>query len=80
MTFGDKTKKPEQHIYQPTLEVTGHISFHVTGPDVDKIDWHGMLENLQEEFNFVITGGNVNIYYTQDKTSDHTAPLKKGTS
>lgn len=46
------------------MEKTAHISFHITGPDVDKIDWLMVIQNeLDDDCDFTVTHGNVNIYY-----------------
>lgn len=68
MTFGDKTKKePELHEYQDKLIETGHFSIHITGLGVSKLDLMAEMYALAEEFNFKITSGNFNIYYTEGK-------------
>ena len=57
MSFGEKVKKEEK------IEKTAHISFHITGEGVDQIDFYTDMEAVAKEFNFIITSGNVNIYY-----------------
>ena len=61
MNFGDKTKKKEKEETTIYLEKTAHISFHVTGNGVDLIDWLSCIKDQGEDF--IITHGNVNIYY-----------------
>jgi len=74
MSFGEKVKKettPEFHDYEKDkelvkIEKTACISFHITGPNVDLIDWHTVIQNELSNPD-TITSGNVNIYYTKKK-------------
>lgn len=61
MSFGEKVKKEEK------IEKTAVVTFHITGEGVDQIDFHADMETVAKEFNFIITHGNVNIYYTKKK-------------
>lgn len=64
----DKAKKnsePEQHIYQKKLNKKVHLTYSFEGPDVDLIDWHGLLVPVDDD-NYRIISGHINIYITEE--------------
>lgn len=52
------------------MDKTLHITFAITGKDVDKLDAYTLfLQEIQSKgMDAKITSGNSNIYYTEDKS------------
>lgn len=55
------------------MEKTLHVSYHITGKDVDKISFRAYLDDLTQDYDFEVTAGHEQIYYIPSKPKGKTS-------